>query len=52
LSVGAKAPGFRGQITAIAIENSRAELQAEVAHIAASPIQRLDLELSFVPEDV
>lgn len=52
LSVGAKALGFRGQITAIAIDNSRAELQAEVADIAAPLIRRLGLELSFAPEEV
>ena len=52
LCVGAKAIGFNGQLAAIAIDCSRAELQAGVAAIANPTIRRLGLEMSFTPEEV
>jgi len=52
LCVGAKAMGFKGQVTAIAIDSSRAELQAGVAAIADATIQRLGLKLSVATEEV
>jgi L-cysteate sulfo-lyase len=52
LCVGAKAIGFTGQIAAIAIDSSRAELQAGVAAIARATIRRLGLKLSVAPEEV
>ncbi len=52
LCVGAKAIGFTPRIAAIAIDSSRAELQAGVAAIARATIQRLGLDLSLSPEEV
>lgn len=52
LCVGAKLLGFCGQITGIAIDSTRAELSAEVAHIARGVIQRLGVELDFSAEEV
>jgi len=52
LCVGAKAIGFKGQLTAIAIDCPRAELQAGVTAIAIPTIRRLGLEMSFTPEEV
>jgi D-cysteine desulfhydrase len=52
LCVGAKAIGFTAQLAAIAIDCSRAELQAGVAAIASPTIRRLGLEMSFTPEEV
>lgn len=52
LVVGAKAIGFAGEIAAIAIDSSRAELQASVAAIAAEAIRRLGLSLSVSPDEV
>jgi len=52
LCVGSKAIGFTPQIAAIAIDSSRAELQAGVAAIARATIQRLGLDLSLTPEEV
>lgn len=52
LVVGAKAIGFAGEIAAIAIDSSRAELQAGVAAIAAEAIRRLGLSLSVSPDEV
>jgi L-cysteate sulfo-lyase len=52
LCVGAKAIGFEGQLAAIAIDCSQAELQAGVATIAVPTIRRLGLEMSFTPEEV
>ncbi len=52
LCVGAKAIGFQGQISAIAIDSTRDELQRSVADIAAATIQRLGLQMSFSPEEV
>ena len=51
LCVGAKAIGFEGQITAVAIDSSRVELQAGVAAIADATAHRLGLPLSFRPEE-
>ncbi len=52
LCVGAKAIGFKAQLAAIAIDCSRAELQAGVAAIAVPTISRLGLEMSLAPEEV
>jgi len=52
LCVGAKAIGFKCQLAAIAIDCSRAELQAGVAAIAVPTIRRLGLEMSFTPDEV
>jgi D-cysteine desulfhydrase family pyridoxal phosphate-dependent enzyme len=52
LCVGAKAMGFTPQIAAIAIDSSRAELQAGVAAIAGATIRRLGLTLSVAPDEV
>jgi D-cysteine desulfhydrase len=52
LCVGAKAIGFQPQLAAIAIDCSRAELQAGVAAIAVPTIRRLGLEMPFTPEEV
>ncbi|HNT53400.1 MAG TPA: D-cysteine desulfhydrase family protein [Anaerolineaceae bacterium] len=52
LCVGAKLLGFRGQITAIAIDSTREQLSQEVAHIAAGLIQRLRVKMAFSPEEV
>jgi D-cysteine desulfhydrase len=52
LCVGAKAIGFTAQIAAIAIDSSRAELQAGVADLADATIRRLGLKLTFSPEEV
>lgn len=52
LCVGAKALGFKAQIAAIAIDSSRAELQAGVATIAGATIRRLRWDLSLGPEEV
>lgn len=52
LCVGAKALRFAGQIAAIAIDSSRAELQAGVAEIARATIARLGRSMPFAPEEV
>lgn len=52
LCLGAKLLGFKGEITAIAIDSTRAELSAEVAQIARGAIQRLGVELDFSPDEV
>jgi L-cysteate sulfo-lyase len=52
MCVGAKALGLRARITAIAIDSSRAELQAGVAELAARVIRRLELKLSLSPSEV
>jgi len=52
LCVGAKAIGFKSQLAAIAIDCSRAELQAGVAAIAAPTLRRLGLKMSLEPEEV
>ena len=52
LCVGAKAIGFEGQLTAIAIDSSREELQAGVAAIAVPTISRLGLALSVASDEV
>ena len=52
LCLGAKLLGFKGQIAAIAIDSTRAELSAEVARIAQGAIQRLGVDLAFSAEEV
>jgi L-cysteate sulfo-lyase len=52
LCVGAKALGFSGQIAAISIDHSTAELQAEVAQVAQEAIRHLGIDLSFSPDEV
>jgi L-cysteate sulfo-lyase len=52
LCVGAKAIGFTGALSAIAIDSSREELQAGVAAIAAPTVRRLGLSLSLAPDEV
>ena len=52
LCVGAKAIGFASQITAIAIDSPKGELQTQVAEIASATIRRLGLRMSFTPEEV
>lgn len=52
LCVGAKAIGFTPQLSAIAIDSSRGELQAGVAALAGPTIRRLGLALSLTPEEV
>ena len=52
LCVGAKAIGFMGQLSAIAIDSPRDELQTQVAEIAAATIRRLGLQMSFTREEV
>ena len=52
LCVGAKAIGFTPQIAAIAIDSSRAELQAGVAALADATIRRLGLKLTVTPDEV
>ena len=52
LCVGARAIGFPGQIAAIAIDCSRAELQAQVAALAGGTARRLGLPLTVTPEEV
>jgi D-cysteine desulfhydrase family pyridoxal phosphate-dependent enzyme len=52
LCVGAKATRFTPQIVAIAIDSSRAELQAGVAAIADATVRRLGLTLSVSPDEV
>ena len=51
LCVGAKAIGFAPQIAAIAIDSSRAELQAGVAALADAATRRLGLKLTFTPDE-
>ena len=51
LCVGAKAIGFAPQIAAIAIDSSRAELQAGVAALADATTRRLGLKLTFTPDE-
>jgi L-cysteate sulfo-lyase len=51
LCLGARLLGFKGQITAIAIDSTRPELSAEVAHIAKGAIQRLGVELTFSADE-
>lgn len=52
LCVGAKAVGFKGQIAAVAIDSSHAELQEGVAAIADATARRLGLPLPCRPEEV
>ncbi len=52
LALGAKAIGFRGQIAAIAIDSTRAELQATVAAIAAPTARLLGLDVTLSPQEV
>jgi D-cysteine desulfhydrase len=52
LCVGAKTVGFEGQIAAIAIDSSRAELQEGVAAISEATVRRLGLETAVAPEEV
>jgi D-cysteine desulfhydrase len=52
LCVGAKAIGFTGQLSAIAIDSPRDELQTQVAEIAAATTRRLGLQMSFTREEV
>lgn len=52
LCVGAKAIGFKSEITAIAIDSSRAELQKGVAEISAAVARRLGLTLAVTPDEV
>jgi D-cysteine desulfhydrase len=52
LCVGAKAIGFPGRISAIAIDSRRAELQAGVVTVAASIARRLGLTLALLPDEV
>ena len=52
LCVGAKAVGFTGQLSAIAIDSPRDELQTQVAEIATATIRRLGLQMSFTREEV
>ena len=52
LCVGAKAIGFKGQLTAIAIDCPRDELQAGVTAIAAPTFRRLGLQMSLTPDEV
>jgi D-cysteine desulfhydrase len=52
LCLGAKLLGFKGEITAIAIDSTRAELSSEVAQITRDAIQRLGVELDFSLDEV
>lgn len=52
LLVGAKALGFQGEISGICIDSKAAELQAGVAELAGRLVQRLNLNLTFAPEEV
>lgn len=52
LCLGTKLLGFKGQIAAIAIDSTRAELSAEVARIAQGAIQRLGVDLAFSADEV
>jgi len=52
MCVGARALGFRPQIAAIAIDSSRAEVQAGVAEIASRTSRRLGLEAFVSPGEV
>ena len=52
LCVGAKAIGMKSQLAAIAIDCSRAELQAGVTAIAVPTFRRLGLDISLTPEEV
>jgi D-cysteine desulfhydrase len=52
MCVGAKALGLGAQIAAIAIDSTRAEVQAGVADIAARTFRRLGIEASLSPDEV
>jgi L-cysteate sulfo-lyase len=52
LCVGAKALGFSGQIAAISIDHSTAELQTEVVQVALETIRHLRIDLSLSPDEV
>ncbi len=52
LCVGAKAIGFAPQIAAIAIDSTRAEVQAGVAGLAEATSRRLGLTLTVAPDEV
>jgi D-cysteine desulfhydrase family pyridoxal phosphate-dependent enzyme len=52
LCVGAKALGFEPQLAAIAIDSTRAELQAGVAAIAAPLAERIGLPVSVAQREV
>lgn len=50
--VGAKALGFQGEISGICIDSEAAELQEGVAELAGQLARRLNLDLTFTPEEV
>ena len=52
LCVGAKAIKFTPQITAIAIDSSRTDLQKGVAELSAATVRRLGLQLTVTPDEV
>jgi len=52
LCVGAQAIGFTPQITAIAIDSSRADLQKGVAELSVATVRRLGLQLTVTPDEV
>jgi D-cysteine desulfhydrase family pyridoxal phosphate-dependent enzyme len=52
LCVGAKALGFRPEITAIAIDSAKSELQQGVSSLANAVARRLDLEMNFSPGEI
>ncbi|MBM3129279.1 MAG: D-cysteine desulfhydrase family protein [Chloroflexi bacterium] len=52
LCAGAKALSLKSQLAAIAIDSTRAELQADVAAIAIPTLRRLGLAIPFSAEDV
>jgi len=52
LVVGAKALGFPGRLSAIAIDSTREKLQAGVAEVAGAAIRRLGLSVSVAPDEV
>ncbi len=52
MCVGAKALGFAPQLAAVAIDSSRAEVQAGVADLANRTLRRLGLEGSVSPGEV
>jgi D-cysteine desulfhydrase len=52
MCIGAKALGFPGELSAIAIDSPRHELQSGVAAIAALTIRRLRLGMTLAPQEV
>ncbi len=52
MCVGAKALGIRAEISAIAIDSTREELQAEVSRLAEETAQRAGLDVHVAPGEV